>query len=51
MAKKAGRKVVCYVSFPQEEMNRGRERGKEELKKICGSYNPEIFKRMLNVAK
>lgn len=51
MAKKAERKAVCSVSFPQGEMDRGRESGKEELKKICGPYSPETFKRMLNVAK
>lgn len=33
MAKKAERKAVCSVSFPQGEMDRGRESGKEELKK------------------
>lgn len=33
MAKKAERKVGCYVSFSQGEMDRGRKSGKGELKK------------------
>lgn len=43
MAKKAERKVVCSVSFPQGEMDRGRESGKEELKK---NVAPIILKHL-----
>lgn len=31
--KESREKGCMYVSFPQEEMHRGRESGKEELKK------------------
>lgn len=44
MAKKAERKVGCYVSFSQGEMDRGRKRGKGEFKKKKKSVAPIILK-------
>lgn len=57
MVKQAEGKVVCSVSFPRGGMGRGgkedlnREMVEDQFNKVCGSYNPETFKRMLRVAK